>query len=940
MTKYLKGIVVRIGGDTTGLTDALKNIDKQIYSTKSSLGDVQKLLKLDPTNTVLLNQKQQLLSKSIKATSERLEELKKAEKAAKAEFEKGKIGESEYQALQREIIRTEQSLKSLEKQAKTVNISLEKIGSTLSSVGKTLTVGVTAPVIAAGAAIYKYSSDLTEAENKTKEVFKNMSSDVLSWASNSLDKLGMAKSTALDAVSLYGGMATAMGLTRKSATDMSKSLTELSVDLASFHNTSLDQASTALKSIFTGETETLKNYGIVMTEANLKAFALSQGIKTNYTEMTQAEKVQLRYNFVLNASKDAIGDYGRNSGEAASQMKKLPEALKELATSFKENVEPTLTPMIQKLNETVVWFGKLDDSTKGVITRTALVAAAAGPVLTAAGKTISAITKVNKLIETAKAAHLAKKLAADADTKSQTAYASSVNATAAAADRATASLNRMAIAQKSSANTALSTSTFAADASSNAGTFSKTSTSSKLKSLGIYGTATAAIVGAFLGYYANKYSNNLEKEYSAKIKKSNEAFDVEIQNLTDEYNIYEDKMNKKKSKEEKYYSDKISNLGNDLKAQKNAISSEQKLYEKAHKERLSQLEKEKQAKLDVISSGEKAQTAELQQQIDALNALNEADEAADKERENAEKLAELKKSITFAKTYAEKVDAENAYTAEVKRQEEEKTKTARENQIKQLQNKMEQIKTESSARQEQVNSEYDSAVELENEKYEIAKEGFENRLSALDNFVEEETARLEALRDNAISIMQSETDSYLAELQKRIDAQNKLKEAAENAIEAQKKEEENSRNFLEKAYEGAENLRKLFDKIQSETKIGSFFKKINDPNYQQSFINKITGHNASGTDDWRGGLTYVHEQGGELINLPQHTQIIPHDLSVEYMRELARIKAQPQNTYNQYGAQQQVTVLKVGEKTVAEVIEPCVSVKMSDSIYRRRRSGG
>lgn len=913
MTKYLKGIVVRIGGDTTGLTDALKNIDKQIYSTKSSLGDVQKLLKLDPTNTVLLNQKQQLLSKSIKATSERLEELKKAEKAAKAEFEKGKIGESEYQALQREIIRTEQSLKSLEKQAKTVNISLEKIGSTMSSVGKTLTVGVTAPVIAAGAAIYKYSSDLTEAENKTKEVFKNMSSDVLSWASNSLDKLGMAKSTALDAVSLYGGMATAMGLTRKSATDMSKSLTELSVDLASFHNTSLDQASTALKSIFTGETETLKNYGIVMTEANLKAFALSQGIKTNYTEMTQAEKVQLRYNFVLNASKDAIGDYGRNSGEAASQMKKLPEVLKELATSFKENVEPTLTPMIQKLNETVVWFGKLDDSAKGVITRTALIAAAAGPVLTAAGKTISAITKVNKLIETAKAAHLAKKLATDADTKSQTAYASSVNATAAAADRATASLNRMAIAQKSSANTALSTSTFAADASLNAGTFSKASAKSASSFSGnLYIAAAAAsamLVKAEVDRTIKQAQTKIEKVYSKKVEESNKAFDVEIQNLTDEYNTYEDKMNKKKSKEEKYYSDKISNLGKDLKAQKNAISSEQKLYEKAHKERLSQLEKEKQAKLDVISAGEKAQTAELQQQIDALNALNEADEAADKERENAEKLAELKKSITFAKTYAEKVDAENAYTAEVKRQEEEKTKTARENQIKQLQNKMEQIKTESSARQEQVNSEYDSAVELENEKYEIAKEGFENRLSALDNFIEEETARLEALRDNAISIMQSETDSYLAELQKRINAQNKLKEAAESAIEKEKNQK----------------------KKETKTVKGFFKAFMSDYNLP---------HNASGTDDWRGGLTYVHEQGGELINLPQHTQIIPHDLSVEYMRELARIKAQPQNTYNQYGAQQQVTVLKVGEKTVAEVIEPCVSVKMSDSIYRRRRSGG
>ena len=61
MNKKLKGIIVKIGGDTSGLEDALKNIDKQIYSTKSNLSDVQKLLKLDPTNTVLLNQKQQLL---------------------------------------------------------------------------------------------------------------------------------------------------------------------------------------------------------------------------------------------------------------------------------------------------------------------------------------------------------------------------------------------------------------------------------------------------------------------------------------------------------------------------------------------------------------------------------------------------------------------------------------------------------------------------------------------------------------------------------------------------------------------------------------------------------------------------------------------------------------------------------------------------------------
>lgn len=932
MNKTLKGIVVQIGGDTSGLIKALKEIDNQIYSTKSGLNDVQKLLKLDPTNTTLLKQKQELLAKSIKATSERLKELKNAEKAVQDEVKKGKIAESEYQSYQREIIRTEQSLKSLEKQAKAVNISLEKIGSTMSSTGKALTIGVTTPVIAAGAAIYKYSSDLTEAENKTKEVFKNMSGDVLAWSETSLDKMGMARSTALDAVSLYGGMATAMGLTRKKATDMSKSLTELSVDLASFHNTSLDQASTALKSIFTGETETLKNYGIVMTEANLKAYALSQGIKTNYTEMTQAEKVQLRYNFVLNASKDAIGDYERNCGEAASQMKKLPEALKELATSFKDNVEPVATPMIQHLNNAIVKFGKLDDKTKTFIARTALIAAAAGPVLTVGGKVIQGVAKTQKAVEALKAAYLSKKFATAADTEAQTTYASSLDKTAAAADRATASVNKLALAQNNaSTNTALSTTSYGADTALNSGTFATSGKASALSKATPY-LALAAAAATGIKFYMSKVRKSFEEEANAKfnalIVKSNKAHDVEIQNLTDEYNAYEDKMSAKKSAEEKFYNDKISNLSKDLKAQKSAISQEQKLYEKAHKERLSQFEKEKQAKLDVITAGEAAQTAEIQQQIDALNALNEADEAATKEQENADKLAELKKQITFAKTYAAKVDAENAYTAEVKRQEEEKTKAARENQIKQLQNKIEQIKSESTARQEQVKSEYDEAVELENSKYEVAKEGFENRLSALNTFIEDETARLEAARDKKIADMESETSAYLAELQKRIDKEKELKEAAEKRLEAEKKAE--SKTDYKYGIFSGEFTEKLRKKKKEQGGLS----------FWESVWYNIVGHNSAGTNDWRGGLTYVHEQGGELINLPQHTQIVPHDLSVEYMRELARVKAGTQNTYNQYGAQQQVNVFSVDGKTVTEVIEPRVSVTMSDNIYRRRRSGG
>lgn len=788
------------------------------------------------------------------------------------------------EAEQKVIDKTAAVVKKLEESGN----KFEKTGEKISKVGNKITLGVTTPVVAAGAAIYKYSSDLTEAENKTKEVFKNMSGDVLVWSETSLDKMGMARSTALDAVSLYGGMATAMGLTRKRATDMSKSLTELSVDLASFHNTSLDQASTALKSIFTGETETLKNYGIVMTEANLKAYALSQGIKTNYSEMSQAEKVQLRYNFVLNASKDAIGDYERNCGEAASQMKKLPEALKELATSFKDNIEPVITPIITSLNGAIISFGKWSKTTKNVVTIAAVSIAALGPLVSVIGKTTSAVGKAEKAFAKIYARIKKKTAATVEDTAANAANAKSLNKTAESAEKAAKGTGEIGTAAKS-ANPYI-----------------------------IAVVGGLMLLNAEILRVVNTAQSKIEKLYNQEKEESAKFYDTKIQNLNDEYNTYEEKMASKKSAEEKFYNDKISNLSKDLKAQKNAISQEQKLYEKAHKERLSQLEKEKQAKLDAITAGEEKQTAEIQQQIDTLNALNEADEAAAKEQENADKLAELKKQITFAKTYAAKVEAENAYTAEVKRQEEEKTKAARENQIKQLQSKIEQIKSESAARQEQVKSEYDEAVELENNKYEIAKEGFENRLSALDTFIEDETARLEAARDEKIAIMQNETDNYLAELQKRIDKQNELKEATKKAIEA----EENKKKKDVKTIKG----------------------------FLKAFTDDYFPHNASGTNDWKGGFTYINEHGGELVNLPRHTQIIPHDVSMEMAREYGRMRAAyttnndytttTSNTYNQYGAQQQVTVLKVGDKTVAEVIEPCVSVKLSDDIYRRRRSGG
>lgn len=163
MANRIKGITVEIGGDTTKLQTALKDVNPEIKNTQSQLKDVERLLKLDPGNTELLSQKYKTLQQEIQATKEKLNTLKEASKQADQALKDGTISQEQYDALQREIAETEQSLKSLEQeykyfgsvQAQEIAAAGEKMkefGGKVESAGKTLTTHVTLPLAAVGAA--------------------------------------------------------------------------------------------------------------------------------------------------------------------------------------------------------------------------------------------------------------------------------------------------------------------------------------------------------------------------------------------------------------------------------------------------------------------------------------------------------------------------------------------------------------------------------------------------------------------------------------------------------------------------------------------------------------------------------------------------------------------------------------------------------------------
>ena len=179
MAGRIKGITVEIGGDTTGLDKALKGVNSTIKTTQSSLKDVNKLLKLDPANTSLVTQKQKLLKDAVNATKEKLEALKAAQEQARQQLENGTLGQDKYDALQREIIETEEELRRLQQEAETTSSvlskideagkKLEKVGDTIAGAGRAV-MPASAAVAGLGAAAVKTSADFDSAMSQVAAV--------------------------------------------------------------------------------------------------------------------------------------------------------------------------------------------------------------------------------------------------------------------------------------------------------------------------------------------------------------------------------------------------------------------------------------------------------------------------------------------------------------------------------------------------------------------------------------------------------------------------------------------------------------------------------------------------------------------------------------------------------------------------------------------------
>lgn len=398
----IKGITIEIGGDTQKLTKALEDVNQKTRNIQTELKQVERLLKLDPKNTELLAQKQKLLAEAVDNSREKLERLKTAQEQVNAQFAKGDMSEEQYRAFQREVVKAEQELKSFEGQLRQTGLTAEQVGqkfkdagSKMTNIGKDLSLKVTAPIVAVGAASFKMAADLQDAMGATDQIFKSASDSVKSWADNLEGYYGIAEGEALEYANKMGALLQNIGgLTEEEAAKQSQVLVQLAGDLAAMFGGTTESAVQALTGALKGNTSMLDNYGIAANEALIKSKALEMGLISEGEQLDLAAKQAATLALIMEQTGAAQGQAARESEGASGTMRTLTTEVKNLATNFGEVLIPAITPIIQKIGEFITWLGSLDEGTLKTIAVIAGLAAAIGPLLMILGNLSKALGSI------------------------------------------------------------------------------------------------------------------------------------------------------------------------------------------------------------------------------------------------------------------------------------------------------------------------------------------------------------------------------------------------------------------------------------------------------------------------------------------------------------------------------------------------------------------
>lgn len=255
------------------------------------------------------------------------------------------------------IIDTRMDTSGVQNGVSAIKQSFNGLGSAVKKIG--LLIGgafAVGKLVQFGKECVELGSDLAEVQNVVDVTFTTMSDKVNEFAKNAMTSAGLSETMAKRYVGTFGAMSKSFGFSESQAYDMSTALTQLTGDVASFYNISQDLAYIKLKSVFTGETETLKDLGVVMSQSALDQYALANGYGKTTSEMTEQEKVALRLAFVQKQLSAASGDFIRTSDSWANQVRVMQLQLQSLKATVGQGLINIFTPILKVIN---ILLGKL-----------------------------------------------------------------------------------------------------------------------------------------------------------------------------------------------------------------------------------------------------------------------------------------------------------------------------------------------------------------------------------------------------------------------------------------------------------------------------------------------------------------------------------------------------------------------------------------------------
>lgn len=289
--------------------------------------------------------------------------------------------------------------KSLDNLATTVGARMSAIGASMTQVGGMMTAGLTLPLVALGAKTVGLASDLAETTSKINVLFGESATQIESWAATSATAFGQSKQQAMDAAATFATFGKSAGLSGTELVGFSTKMTGLASDLASFNNTSPEQAIVAIGAALRGETEPIRQYGVLLDDASMRNEAMKLGlIATTKDALTPQQKVLAAQSLILAQTSAAQGDFIRTSDGLANQQRILKAKLADTGAELGAKLLPLALKLVEKVSALVDWFSGLSDGTQGWIVKIGLLVAVLGPVISFVGMMASGIGAVMGLI--------------------------------------------------------------------------------------------------------------------------------------------------------------------------------------------------------------------------------------------------------------------------------------------------------------------------------------------------------------------------------------------------------------------------------------------------------------------------------------------------------------------------------------------------------------